>query len=115
MRAAEQPLERALAETANALATHPALRGLARTEPATIAALGCIDLRAEGWRRGRDAVAAALAAEGLAGTELVLRWLASYLLSPASQATIAGELAILLTALPAAAPAPAAPAPAQTA
>ncbi len=85
-RAAELPLDRALAETAHALATHPALRALARTEPATVAALGRIDLRAEGWRRGRDAVAAALAAEGLAGTELVLRWLASYLLSPASTA-----------------------------
>lgn len=99
-RAAEQPLDRALAETAQALASHPALRALARTEPATLAALGRIDLRSEGWRRGRDAVAAALAAEGVAGTELVLRWLASYLLSPASEATIAGEIAILLAALP---------------
>jgi AcrR family transcriptional regulator len=114
IRAAELPLDRALAETAHALATHPALRALARTEPATVAALGRIDLRAEGWRRGREAVAAALAVEGLAGTELVLRWLASYLLSPASPTTIAGELAILLTALPAA-PEPADAAPAQTA
>ena len=51
---------------------------------------------AEGWRRGASGRAAALAAEGLGGTELVLRWLASYLLSPASPAAIAADLAMLL-------------------
>jgi AcrR family transcriptional regulator len=107
-RAAELPLERALAETANSIATHPALRALARMEPAVVAGLGCIDLRAEGWRRARDAVSAALNAEGLGGTEFVLRWLASYLLSPASPATIAADLSLLLAALPPATERPAA-------
>ena len=91
-RAAGQPLERALAETAHALATHPALRALARLDPATVAALGTIDLQAEGWQHARDAVSAALAAEGLGGTDLVLRWLASYLLSPAAPTAIAADL-----------------------
>ena len=113
-RAAELPLDRALAETAHALATHPALRALARNEPATIAALGRIDLRCEGWRRALDAITAALAAEELGGAELVLRWLASYLLSPAPPTTIADDLAILLAALPPA-PAPADAPSAQTA
>jgi AcrR family transcriptional regulator len=99
-RAGDLPLERALAETAHALATHPAVRTLARLEPGVVAALGCIDLRAEGWRRARDAVAAALAAEGLGGTDFVLRWLASYLLSPAAPGAIAADVALLVDALP---------------
>ncbi len=99
-RVAERPLADALAETANALATHPVLRSLARIEPGTVAALGCIDPRAEGWQLARDAVSAALAAQARGGAELVLRWLASYVINPASPAAIAAELAILIAALP---------------
>lgn len=99
-RAAGQPVERALAETAHALATHPALRALARLDPATVAALGTIELQAAGWQHAREAVSAALTADGLGGTDLVLRWLASYLLSPAAPDAIAADLAILLAALP---------------
>jgi AcrR family transcriptional regulator len=97
-----QPLADALGGAANALASHPLLRALARAEPATLAALGCIDLGAEGWRTARDGVAAALSAESRGGTDTVLRWLASYLLTPASPAAIAADLDIVLAGLPAA-------------
>ncbi len=98
--ARERPLAEALAEVANTLSTHPLLRALARMEPATVAMLGCIDGTAVGWRIAREGVEAALAADRRDGAELVLRWLASYLLSPASPATITAELAILVVALP---------------
>lgn len=104
-RVAQRSLPDALAETASALALHPALRTLARIEPGTLAALGCIDRSAPAWRLAREGVVGALASEQRGGADLVLRWLASYLMSPASPSTIAGELAILLAALPDAAPA----------
>jgi AcrR family transcriptional regulator len=94
------PLADALAAAANALAEHPVLRSLARLEPATLAELGRIDDSAEAWRLARSAVGAAVAAESRGGAELVLRWLASYLLTPANAEAIAADLAILLAALP---------------
>ena len=97
---AAAPLADALGGAANALARHPLLRALARIEPATLAALGCIDLSAEGWRTARDAVASALATESRGGTDTVLRWLASYLLTPASPASVAADLAVLVAGLP---------------
>jgi len=98
--AAGRPLADALATTAQTLATHPVARALARLEPATLAAIGAIDPSADGWRLARTALADALAAEQRGGVDLVLRWLASYLLSPAAPAAIADDLAILLAALP---------------
>lgn len=97
---AGQPLSDALGGAANALARHPLLRTLARIEPATLAVLGCIDLRAEGWRTARAGVATVLATESRGGTDTVLRWLASYLLTPASPATVAADLAVVLAGLP---------------
>jgi len=94
------PLAEALGGAANALARHPLLRALARVEPATLATLGCIDLSADAWRAARDAVASALAAESRGGTDTVLRWLASYLLTPASPASVAADLAVVLHGLP---------------
>jgi AcrR family transcriptional regulator len=102
-RAAGLPLRDALGVTAAAISDHPVLRTLTRIEPATVAGLGRIDPTAPGWQRARAAVTAALAAEGRGGGELVLRWLASFVLSPARPAAIAADLAILLTALPEAA------------
>jgi AcrR family transcriptional regulator len=99
-RATEQPLSDALAGTANTLSTHPALRALARLEPATVAVLGCIDTTAPGWQLARAGVDAALAAERRGGADLVLRWLASFVVSPAAPATIAAEVSILVAALP---------------
>jgi len=99
-RAAGLPVHDALAATAAALSDNPLLRTLARVEPGTVAALGRIDRTASGWQRARAAVDAALAADGRGGTEFVLRWLASFVLSPARPAAIAADLAVLVAALP---------------
>ncbi len=95
-----RPLNEALAGAATALAEHPLLRALARVEPATLAALGRIDTTATGWSAAREAVTALLRREGVRGSDLVLRWLASYLFTPAGSATIAADLDILLAGLP---------------
>jgi AcrR family transcriptional regulator len=98
---AQQSVPEALSTAANRLARHPLLRTLARLEPATVATLGCVDTTAEGWRLAREAVAAALAADGRGGTDTVLRWLASYLVTPATPAAVAADLAVILAGLPA--------------
>jgi AcrR family transcriptional regulator len=98
----DRPLAQALGGAANALARHPLLRALGRVEPATLATLGCIDVSAEGWRTAREAVATALAVESRGGTDTVLRWLASYLITPASPVSVAADLAVILAGLPAA-------------
>jgi AcrR family transcriptional regulator len=100
-RAAGLPLRDALAATALGLSDSPLLRTLSRVEPATIAALGRIDRTAAGWQRARAAVDSALGADGRGGTEFVLRWLASFVLSPARAAGIAADVEVLLAALPA--------------
>jgi AcrR family transcriptional regulator len=89
-----------LVAVANHLAAHPVVRQLARTEPATLAALATVDASSSGWRLARDAVAEALAADGRAGADLVLRWLSSYLVTPASPAEIAADVAVLMAGLP---------------
>jgi AcrR family transcriptional regulator len=105
-RAAGRPLADALAETAAALSDNPVLRTLVRIEPGTVAALGRIDHDAGGWQHARAAVDSALTADGRGGAEFVLRWLASFLLTPARPASIAADVAVLVAALPDA-PAPA--------
>ncbi|MCW2597117.1 MAG: transcriptional regulator, TetR family [Jatrophihabitans sp.] len=102
---AGKALETALVDAAAAISGHPVARGLARVEPATLAALGRIDTGAEGWQRARAAVAQALADASRGGTDTVLRWLASFLLSPADPATIAADVAVLIAGLPVAGPA----------
>jgi AcrR family transcriptional regulator len=97
---AEAPVPDALAGAANAISRHPVVRALARVEPATLAAVGAIDPSAEGWRIAGDGVRAALAGDSRGGSDCVLRWLASYLLSPAGPASIAADLAIVLAGLP---------------
>ncbi|MEO8888332.1 MAG: TetR family transcriptional regulator, partial [Jatrophihabitantaceae bacterium] len=82
-RLADQPLPDALAGAANALARHPLLRTLARIEPGTLARLACIDQSTAGWLLARAGVADALARGSRGGTDTVLRWLASYVISPA--------------------------------
>ncbi|MEP7020885.1 MAG: TetR family transcriptional regulator [Pseudonocardiales bacterium] len=101
---AGQPLAEALAGAAEALSRHPSVRTLGRIEPATLAALGCIDVTAEGWHSAREAVRSALRAENRGGTDTVLRWLASYLITPGNPASIAADLAVVLAGLPAASP-----------
>ena len=97
---AERSLADALAAVAGSLSRHPVLHGLARVEPATLARLGRIDLALPQWRTVRAAVDAALGRAGRAGTDTVLRWLASFVLSPADDVVIADDLAVLLTGLP---------------
>lgn len=107
---AGRPLAEALHTAATALARHPLLRSLARTEPGTLAALGCVDTTAEGWRLARDAVSAALAADGRGGTDFVLRWLASYVITPSAASAVSADLAVVLAGLPPAAAAVGSPA-----
>ena len=99
-RTSGKPLPDALAVVADALSDNPMLATLTRVEPATLAGLGRIDATAPGWQVARAAVDAALAADGRGGGELVLRWLASFVLTPARPATIAADLAVLIVALP---------------
>jgi AcrR family transcriptional regulator len=97
---AGKPLGAALVDAATAISAHPVRAGLADVEPAVLAALGRIDDGAEGWQHARVAMAAALAAEGRDGVDTVLRWLASYLLTPAGPESIARDVAVLLAGLP---------------
>jgi AcrR family transcriptional regulator len=97
---AGKPLGTALADAASAISASPVRRGLARVEPAVLAAVGRIDSSATGWQRARDAVQTALAAEGRDGADTVLRWLASYVISEAEQASIGSDVAVLLAGLP---------------
>lgn len=89
-----------LVAVATHLAAHPVLRQLAADEPATLAAMARLDPAAGGWRVAREAVTDALNAEGRAGADLVLRWLSSYLVSPAAPAEIADDVAVLMAGLP---------------
>ena len=105
-RLAGRPLPDALAVAALGLSDHPLLRALGRLEPATLARIGAIDTHSDGWRLAYAGVARALAGAGRGGTDTVLRWLASFVLSPASPAAVADDLAIILSGLPDAPPAP---------
>jgi|SRR5579875_484676 len=100
----DEPLAEALTGVAARLSVHPVLRGLASGEPATLAALARIDPTAEGWQHARAAVAAALAAAGRGGTDIVLRWLASFVITPARADVIAADVAALLAGLPGCSP-----------
>jgi AcrR family transcriptional regulator len=99
-RCAGMPLADALAAAAAAISDNPLLRTLARIEPGTVATVGRIDRNAVGWQRARAGVEAALSADSRGGADLVLRWLASFVITPARPATIAADLAVLIAALP---------------
>jgi hypothetical protein len=73
---------------------------LAQIEPAVLTRLGRIDPAATGWQRARAALAETLAREGRGAPDLVLRWLASFLLSPADRAAIVADVHVLLAGLP---------------
>jgi AcrR family transcriptional regulator len=97
---AGKPLETALTDAATDICDHPVRRGLARVEPATLAALGRIDASAEGWAHARAGVADVLARSGRGGVDTVLRWLASFLVSPSGRTSIAADVAVLVAGLP---------------
>ncbi len=94
------PLADALSGAAIALSEHPLLRGLADREPAALARLGRIDLDSAGWRAAHAGAESALARGSRAGVDTVLRWLASFVLSPATGAEIGADVAILIAGLP---------------
>jgi AcrR family transcriptional regulator len=99
-RFAQAPLADALAGAAEAVSVHPLRRVLADTEPATLAALARIDPAAPLWQHVQAAVDSLLARHGRAGGHTVVRWLASYLITPATPDAIAADLAILIVSLP---------------
>lgn len=99
-RAASRPLPEALEAAATALSEHPVLRALARREPATLTSLARIDPTATGWRKARDAVCAAVADADRSGGDLVLRWLASHVVSPSTPDVIAADVEVLVAGLP---------------
>lgn len=101
-RVARKPLPEALEAAATALSEHPVLRALARREPATLTALARIDPTVAGWRKARDAVCAAVADADRGGADLVLRWLASHVVSPSTPDVIAADVEVLVAGLPAA-------------
>ena len=97
--ASGRALPEALTAVALALSDNALLRALAQREPATVAALARVDA-AEGWLRARDAVRAAVAAADRGGADLVLRWLASHLVTPSHPAAVAADVEVLIAGLP---------------
>jgi AcrR family transcriptional regulator len=97
---AELPLVDALAHAARRLSEHPALRRVADAEPAALAGLLARRPSAAGWRAAEEAVRSRLEADGLAGDDLVLRWLASHLATPATTPAIRTAAESLARGLP---------------
>jgi AcrR family transcriptional regulator len=90
----------ALAHAARRLSEHPALRQVADAEPVALAGLLARRPVAAGWRAAEEAVRARLAADGLAGDDLVLRWLGSHLATPAAPPAIRTAAEALARGLP---------------
>jgi AcrR family transcriptional regulator len=97
---ADLPLPEALARAATRISQHAALRRIALTEPAVLAGLLVEDPAGPGWRHAREAVRRQLAAVGVAGDDLVLRWLASHLAAPAEPDAIRVAAECLSRGLP---------------
>jgi AcrR family transcriptional regulator len=97
-RVADRPVPEALREAATAIADSPLVRALAQREPQTLVRLARIDTTAAGWSLAREAVRGAVSAHD--GDMLVLRWLSSYLCTPAAGSDVGEEVALLLAALP---------------
>lgn len=100
-----QGIDAVLAEAARLVGEHPAVRKIAAGEPETLAALATIG-DATAWKAAHDHVAAAIRAAGLddapASVDLVLRYLASQLLTPSDDAARAAEARLIGSALHAA-------------
>lgn len=96
------PLDAALSAAAAAISAHPIRRVLARAEPEVLARMARIDSTADGWQYVRAEVRGRLAAADRGGTDIVLRFLSSYLTSPGDPIGIRAEATALLEGLPAA-------------
>jgi AcrR family transcriptional regulator len=98
----EHGIEAALEEAARLVGEHPAVRKIAAGEPATLAALATIS-DGTAWKAAHDHAAGAIRAAGFedtqASVDLVLRYLASQLLSPSDDAARAAESRLLASAL----------------
>ena len=98
----DQGMEAALAEAARLVGEHPAVRKIAAGEPETLAALASIG-DGTAWKAAHDHVAEAIRAAGFddgpASVDLVLRYLASQLLTPSDDAARVGETRLLAAAL----------------
>jgi AcrR family transcriptional regulator len=100
---AELSLVDALTHAALRLSGHQALRHVAEAEPAALAGLLVRRPQAAGWRAAETAVSERLVAEGrsaAAGTDLVLRWLVSYLASPGQPDAVRVAAEVLVRGLP---------------
>jgi AcrR family transcriptional regulator len=93
-------LHEALCRAAALISEHPLLESLGG-EPQILSSLSHIDVRVGGWRQIAEAVDALLARHGLRGTPTILRWLSSFVLSPADSADIALDVQVLMAGLPA--------------
>ena len=94
------PLTEALVRAATRISQHAAVRRIAQSEPAVLSALLVEDPGGHGWRLARDAVRGQLAAAGVGGEDVVLRWLASHLATPAGPDAIRAAAECLTRGLP---------------
>jgi AcrR family transcriptional regulator len=97
------PLADALSAAALSIGRNPLLASLSTHEPSTLAVIARIDLRSPGWRRAADALRTELERSRRGGGELVLRWLASFLINPVDpdgQADVSASASALVRALP---------------
>lgn len=99
----DKPMAEALADAALAISRNDVVRGLASVEPAALAGLARIDETTPAWQLAHGAVADLLAAAGRGGTDTVLRWLASFLITPATAHAITADVEVLVAGLPVAA------------
>jgi len=95
---AGRPLDDALVHAALRLSSHPGLRRVAADDPAALAML-VTGGDGPGWQAARGAVRAALEPAGLAGDDLVLRWLSSHVATPGTEESIREGAADLLAGL----------------
>jgi AcrR family transcriptional regulator len=101
--AAREDLVEALALAADRVGNHPALRRIAADEPAVLAGLVApADTPLWGLARSgvRDVLTAAGSSTGSAGVDLVLRWVVSFVASPATDATSQASLLVAGLGLP---------------
>lgn len=93
-------LDEALTKAATAVSEHPLLEALGGQDLTPLAALARVDVRAPGWALVAEAVERMLVGAGRGGTPTVLRWLSSFVIAPAEDRDIAGDVVVLLAGLP---------------
>lgn len=100
------PLYDALIHAATRLSTHVALRRVVNSEPLVLVGLLTPDHDSPGWQAARSEVYRRMSAEGLGDadpdgpTDLVLRWLTTYLVRPGEPAEIRAAAQLLIAGLP---------------